>query len=44
MGSLQEDLAAAFWNAANGRKVFVLRIPIGLPLESVLRIMATEIT
>lgn len=37
-GYLKEDGAAAFWNSANGRKVFVMATPRGLPREAVERI------
>lgn len=39
IGSLRDDLAAAFWNASNGRKVFVLQVPAGIPIEGAQRIM-----
>ncbi len=37
-GYLDTDGAAAFWNSANGRKVFVMALPKGLPLEAAERI------
>jgi hypothetical protein len=37
-GRLKEDMAAAFWNGGNGRKVFVMAMPAGLPLDAVYRI------
>lgn len=38
VGALEDDGAAAFWNSRNGRKVFVLWLPEGLPREAAERI------
>lgn len=38
-GNLQEDMSAAYWNAENGRKVFVLRMPKGMSRPAVERVM-----
>lgn len=37
-GRLDDDLSAAFWNDSNGQRVFVLRMPAGLPLDAAYRI------
>ena len=39
IGDLQQDLAAAFWNASNGRKVFVLQVPAGITPEGAMRVL-----
>ena len=38
-GHLVEDMSAAFWNAGNGRKAFVLRLPKGLPRAAAQRVL-----
>lgn len=37
-GRLDQDMAAAFWNSSNGRRVFVMAMPGGLPLDAIYRI------
>jgi len=37
-GDLIDDMSSAFWNSKNGYKVFVLRMPVGLPIDAVRRI------
>ena len=41
-GDLVEDMAAAYYNASNDRKVFVLRMPQGLSREAAVRIMRAQ--
>ena len=37
-GMLKDDMAAAFWNAGNGRRVFVIALPVGLPKDAAERV------